>query len=176
MTMIRRVGDAATLFDVTTQTIRRWTDEFSDFLSTGANPEDGSNRAFTEDDMKVLAVVATVKHSGGTYEDAHARLRAGERGAVPEEPMSKEQQELAISQVIIQNRELRAQVNELQEAVDVYKQQLEDSKREVARLEGIIEEKERSSGDSGGEINEARKRIEDLLMKVAVLEYQLKDK
>lgn len=173
MSDIKRVGDAAILFDVTPQTIRRWTDEFSDYLSTGANPDNGSTRVFSESDMSVLALIATVKNTGGTYDDAHARLRTGERGIVPDEPLSKEQQEMAISQVIIQNQQLQTQVNDLQEQLEAQEGQLREARDEISRLKGIIEEKEKSYGDSGQELGDARKRIEELLMKVAVLEYQL---
>lgn len=175
MSEIKRVGDAATLFDVTPQTIRRWTDEFSDYLSTGANPDDGSTRVFTDTDMEVLALVATVKQNGGTYDDAHARLRTGERGVLPEEPLSKEQQEIAINQIMLQNRQLKNQVGELEEQLEEKEAELRKTRDEISRLKGIIEEKEKSSGDSGQELSESRKRIEALLMKIAVLEYQLKE-
>jgi DNA-binding transcriptional MerR regulator len=173
MSRTTRVGEAATLFDVTPQTIRRWADEFSTYLSSGANPPHGNIRTFTEEDMQVLALVATVKNNAGTYEDAHARLRTGERGKIPKEPLSKEQQEMAINQVMSQNRELRQIIDELEEKVDILETNLVEERRKVSHLEGIIAEKEKSSGNSGQELEEARSRIEELLMKIAVLEYQL---
>jgi len=45
------------MFDVSGSTVRRWASQFEEHLSGGANPGKGAYRAFTDDDLRVLAYV-----------------------------------------------------------------------------------------------------------------------
>lgn len=74
---------AAQIFNVTAQTIRRWVDEFGKHLSPSATPQQGRSRILTAADMEVLALVAELKGQGKVYEDIHASLAAGMRGDPP---------------------------------------------------------------------------------------------
>lgn len=74
---------AAQLFNVNPQTIRRWVDEFGKHLSPSATPQQGRSRILTDADMQVLALIAELKEQGKVYEDIHAALSAGQRGDPP---------------------------------------------------------------------------------------------
>jgi DNA-binding transcriptional MerR regulator len=82
--MYTSTRQAAQLFSVNEQTVRRWIDEFSALLSPAATPESGRRRVLTDKDMEVVALVAEMKEQGKTFEEIHAALQAGQRGAVPE--------------------------------------------------------------------------------------------
>lgn len=82
--MYTTTKQAAQLFSVNEQTIRRWVDEFAGKLSPAANPEAGRPRRLLENDLAVLALVADMKGEGKTFEEIHAALNAGQRGVVPE--------------------------------------------------------------------------------------------
>ena len=80
------VKDAETLYGVTGQTIRVWCDEFSEFLSPSANPGSRRTRMLTHDDMRVLALIASMQKDGFHFPDIGNSLRNGERGQAPESP------------------------------------------------------------------------------------------
>ncbi|MEL6524079.1 MAG: MerR family transcriptional regulator [Chloroflexota bacterium] len=162
-----KVGDLAELFDVSRETIRRWASEFEVFLSTNANPDTGLTRYFTVDDVEVFSLVNEVKDSGGTYDDAHLRLRNGERGSFPQKPLDRDEQTMVLSQMNQQLKKVTQERDQLQRRVGELEDELLASKEEIARLKGRAEL-------SDDKLPEAQKRIEELLMKIAVLEYQLK--
>ena len=161
-----KVGAVADLFDVSTETIRRWAMEFEDYLSSNANPDSGQTRIFMEEDLQVFALIAETKDRGGTYDDAHARLRAGERGIVPEEPLDKEAQKLALNQLYNSFKEIEAERNQLRNEVERLEDDLQKSREEIARLKGKGEGQERIET----ELKESRSRIEELVRQVARLE------
>jgi len=68
---------------VTPATIRRWSGEFSDYLSRHASPPRGETRVFSDDDAAVLALVAEMRRVNIDLETITAALAAGERGHWP---------------------------------------------------------------------------------------------
>ena len=74
----------ATIFHVSTETIRNWSDEFSRYLSFMANPGKGRTRTFSDDDMTVLSLIAEMKGKGSTFEEIHVALGQGQRGDLPD--------------------------------------------------------------------------------------------
>lgn len=77
-------ADIQRLFDVSSETVRRWSQEFEEYLSPNASPGKGRARQFTLEDLKVFALVAEIKNDGGTYDDAHLALKSGQKGDVDE--------------------------------------------------------------------------------------------
>ncbi len=77
-----QTSDLAKTFSVNPMTVRNWTIQYADHLSDDANPAKGTTRAFTDEDVKILSLVAELrKHKNS--EAIHARLRNGERGTFP---------------------------------------------------------------------------------------------
>ena len=82
-TLAYTTNDLKTIFTVAPETIRNWTREFSRHLSVTANPEMGRTRLYTDDDIKCLDLVNKMREGGSSYEEIHAALDAGQRGAEP---------------------------------------------------------------------------------------------
>lgn len=62
--MTHTVGQVADLLDASGSTVRRWAGEFAAHLSPAANPGKGANRAFTDDDLRILGYVASRTAAG----------------------------------------------------------------------------------------------------------------
>lgn len=61
--------------DISTATLRRWSDEFSGYLSSEANSEQGrSHRRYTNSDLEILSDVKELMSNGFTYEQARQQL------------------------------------------------------------------------------------------------------
>lgn len=73
----------ATLYGVTVETVRLWSEEFNEYLSPTANPGRYKTRYFTDEDMGVVTLVAESKKEGLTYTEIHAALKIGDRGISP---------------------------------------------------------------------------------------------
>jgi DNA-binding transcriptional MerR regulator len=61
--------------DISPATLRRWSDEFTDFLSIGAGASKSrSHRRYTEQDVATLALIKELMNSGLTYEQVRLQL------------------------------------------------------------------------------------------------------
>jgi DNA-binding transcriptional MerR regulator len=61
--------------DVSPATLRRWSDEFADFLSTGADSAQGrSHRRYSDQDMTTLTIIKELMNNGKTYEQVRLQL------------------------------------------------------------------------------------------------------
>lgn len=76
------VSDVVTYYGVNVQTVRNWGARFSSYLSPGANPPRGQVREYTDDDLRVLDQIATMRRSNLSYSKIEAALSAGERGNI----------------------------------------------------------------------------------------------
>lgn len=74
--------EIAARLDISPSTLRRWSDEFTDFLSSQANTSGKSHRRYTEEDLSILSTVKTLMNDGLTYEQVRQRLL--QRPAEPE--------------------------------------------------------------------------------------------
>lgn len=65
----------AKTLDVSSATLRRWSDEFADFLSSGADSGQGrSHRRYSERDLTTLSTVKELMANGMTYEQVRQHL------------------------------------------------------------------------------------------------------
>jgi DNA-binding transcriptional MerR regulator len=68
--------------EVSPATLRRWADEFADFLSTGADSGQGrSHRRYTDQDIATLTLIKELMNNGMTYEQV--RLQLTQRLSMP---------------------------------------------------------------------------------------------
>ncbi len=82
--MGKTVGDLATAYDVSPQTIRVWCKQFECYLSDQAKPTSGETRIFNVDDVGVLALVGLMRaNDKASYEEIREALEAGRRAAIP---------------------------------------------------------------------------------------------
>lgn len=141
----------ARMFDVTDQTVKAWSAEFTIYLSPTASPTKGRKRRFTRTDVEVFALVAEERQKGQTFEEIHAALITNERGKVP--AIADELAVVNPTKMIvalkdqmaglqIQIAELHADKSEAEGQVKLLKEQLADKEqairdlyKQVARLE-----------------------------------------
>lgn len=163
---------AATLFHVSTETIRNWAEVFSPYLSVTANPGKGRTRSFTTEDMQVLALVAEMKSKGATFDEIHVALQNGQRGDPPplmveevQAIITGEQEKKLSLEIEYLKRSLkealaRAQEAELAKAENIrLRAQLESVEKRVQELMEQMKTKDEQYQRS---IAEAMRRIEEL--------------
>jgi DNA-binding transcriptional MerR regulator len=117
------------IYNVSHETVRRWAEEFAEFLSVTANPGKGKHRIFTDEDMQVLSLVAEYKDRNSTYEDIHAALRSGQRGDMPTLPPPE------VQAIVLGENEKRLALE-----LDYLKRALQEAQHEARRAEVIREE------------------------------------
>lgn len=136
--MMYSTAQIARLFNVARETIRKWSVEFSDFLSPNATPGQGKTRQFDENDMAVFALVSEMKAQGKVYDDIHFALKAGQRGTIPAAVQNLIPADVPRSLVLqTQIRELEMQLRRMSEdglrkdgRIDLLTQQLEEAHQE----------------------------------------------
>lgn len=72
--------DVRNYFNISHETVRRYAMDFAEFLSEGANPEKGQHRVYNDSDLRVFAVIVSMKNSNHTDDDIKATLKAGAEG------------------------------------------------------------------------------------------------
>ena len=158
-------ADIQRLFHVSSETVRRWSQEFEEYLSPNASPGRGRARQFTLEDLEVFALVSEVKENGGTYEDAHVSLKMGQRGSIDD---------------IIEDRSLSVQANVeldlMQQRMNQLKVAYEDAitktnqlESEVIRLETEVKQME----DVKTQLKDAQELINKLNREIGRLEAKL---
>lgn len=128
-------------FGLSRETIRQYSNNFSAYLSPTAKPEKGQQRNFTDDDLPVLALIATMKAAGADSDTIAAALAAGQRGVVPSESqiaLPSDAGSPALKRKIIHlTQEYEAAQSELlmtQGENRLLKQQLADKERAIREL------------------------------------------
>ncbi len=78
-----RVTDFTKAFDVTPNTVRAWSKEFSDYLSSGANPAKGKTRSYSDEDAMIISMVAELRATSASFDEIRAALDDNDRGQWP---------------------------------------------------------------------------------------------
>lgn len=145
------------LFSKSSETIRTWSVDFSAFLSLDANPTSG-HRRYTDDDLRVLALVNYRKADGASNETISAELANGQRAEPPREASAivaaDERSELLMLQIQLETAQetmtqLRDQIAKSNTRADraegqnelllrLLKDQLADKDAEIARLNRLL--------------------------------------
>lgn len=138
------------LFNVSRETIRNWSAEFSAYLSAGANPGPDRTRYYSDDDLKVMALIAQMKRQGMVYADIHLSLRAGQRGEIPQEAQALAATErgrlnqlqrhvgdleAALTQTLEEKQKMAGQIELLKDQLEAAQQEIKQLNREIGRLE-----------------------------------------
>jgi DNA-binding transcriptional MerR regulator len=152
-----RNEDVRDLLGLSHETIRKYSLDFAEFLSEGANPPEGKHRTYSESDLRALGLIAIMKARNSSNEDIKATLKAGAEGELSSllegEPILNPvmertiaRQELANLQRIIEQAQAdrEAAEAEAQEWRDIAKEQ----KGRIAELEKQIEALKASTGDT----------------------------
>lgn len=141
--------DVTKLFDVTGQTVRNWTKEFSVYLSPSATPQSkGARRTFTIDDLAIFALIVEKTQNGETYEQIKKALENGERAEPPEiieeAPDITEQftsREIILVSKITQERDIAlGQLKQIKEDRDADREKVDRLNQEIGRLKFELEQ------------------------------------
>lgn len=154
-------SDAEVIFKVSPQTIRNWSKEFSRYLSATANPEEGRTRIFTEEDMRVLDLVARLKVEGKQYDEIHAALLAGERGNPPG-VSSDEVRALVAGEI---ERRLHLEIQVLKRQLEIAEKKLEEAehaKDDNIRLQALLETSNRRTDELSAQLKAAQDELRRL--------------
>lgn len=148
--------DLRDMFSVSHQTVRKYSMDFAEFLSEGANPaEAGTHRTYNESDLRVMAVIANMKNTNHSDNEIKATLIAAAKGELSELIDDPTITLSSNMQMTLARQELQNLHNRLDNA-------LEDAQKwrdKANRLEGLLE---------------ARPDSTELIQEIAVLKYQLK--
>lgn len=158
---------AQTLFRVaSSQTIRNWAKEFSEYLSPTATPTSGTTRHFTIEDMRVFALISEYSKQSRSFEEMHAALKAGERGHSP--TVSPDDVDTLIAGEVekflsTELEETRSLAHRLNEELDQIKSEVQPLRDENIRLRARIEDRD----DRVEELNKQLKETQERVMKLA---------
>lgn len=147
------VSVVAQIFSVAKETVRKWAVEFADELEPNANPGEGRQRAFSDSDLEILALISEMKSQGKLYIDIHAALAQGEKGRLPDSVNAIEPAE--VPSVVSVRREVERLKGELQIA-------LTDNQRQATEIDLI-----------NRQLKAAEEKNDRLTGEIAVLKYRL---
>ena len=151
-----RTGDIAKQFEVTTQTVRNWLNEFSEYF----DPKEARQANIGQDGFIVLATIAQLSKAGKGYADIHEQLKSGYRADELEaytQPI-----DLIPLQVAADNSRVYAE--------------LEIIKAERDKLLELLEKSDREKGDLQSKVDELQKEIRELTDRAARAEGRLEEK
>lgn len=163
--MAYTTNDLKTLFNVAPETIRNWTREFARHLSVTANPENGRTRIYGEEDLKIIDLVHQMRNQGHPYEEIHAALDAGQRGAGP--GVSPEELKSLVTgeterQLSLEIQMLRRQLA----AADERLQELDALREQNIRLDAEKEAEKRRADELANQLKITQEKLEGLLREV----------
>lgn len=75
--------EAAALFSVSREQVRRWAKKYHVYMSPMANPPDEGMRQYNEDDMGILSLIWQSKRK--SFQDIVAAIQNGQRGDLPDD-------------------------------------------------------------------------------------------
>ena len=156
-----KTGEVADLFDVTPETVRSWSDKFSEFLSGDAAATKGTHRVYHYRDLRILAFVDDMRKKF-SHDEIILSLKAISDDDLPNPPEPPDGS-ITISQ-------LGNKIVNLQEAYNLQEKVLEQANLEIARME----ERLKVSEASKEELEKSKKRVEILLQQNAQLKLMLK--
>lgn len=126
------------LLNIASSTVRKWAQDFEPFMSATANPNDSSNREFSEDDLRVFYTVQALKKVNQTTDEITKKLSEGyriENALIPEPDIVAAVDNSAGVIIVRMIEQLRQELNEYKGKDETIAQ----LNREIGRLEAKIE-------------------------------------
>jgi len=140
------------------QQIRRWADQFSNFLEPRANPGKNKTRLFSEADASVIVFIADMRRNERmSFDDITTALKNGERAIVPDGeivPAPRHNLAVQLEQLTEELKAARTQIQELEIRIDILNEErAKEKKAASARIEDLLKriwelEQQQSGGDS----------------------------
>ena len=171
--------EIAQIYGFTEQTVRKWADEFREYLSGEATPGNGRHRDFQVEDLPVLSLIAEEKKKHATYEEIHASLKAGTRGTMPDinEDRLKflaasESEKQATMEVVALQRHI-TDLSERLNRAEITAARVEQVTQENVRLQTRLEMTEETVNNKEGEITNLKAELKDSQRRIEELNRQL---
>jgi DNA-binding transcriptional MerR regulator len=165
------------LLGVVPNTIRRWCEEYHQYLSPTASPPKGKTRVFTPHDLRVLHYVSVLRDKGEPFETVAARLQAmhsddwADLPDVPPEWLQPEEQ-MPVTVAASKAYDV-AQIAVLQRELEFSRRQLTEAKERVSALESELHALRASSASQGDTIHTLELELNTARGQVAALEARL---
>lgn len=161
---LHKAGELAKRFDVHSNTIRGWSDDFEEFMTPNAvGRSPGAKRRFTHADALVLATIADMRNDGISFDDIRAALERGKRvdvlPALPTEAEEEARQNVKLvplpeyQRALDEVKRLAAQVDDLRVERDLAMAKRQEG---VAELNEQIRTLERDLGTAQGQLRTVR--------------------
>lgn len=168
MTMYKP-GEAAVLLNIKENTMRKWITEqdYGQYLSSRAVGGSGSHRAYTEQDVRILTLIAELKQVNTSADEIHASLRslrsAGWSGLpdVPNtapgvEPVSMIPREAAETKIDQQRQAWMREIQHLQDRIETLEAELTQERTDrVKAMQELADLRERY-GELTGKLSERK--------------------
>jgi DNA-binding transcriptional MerR regulator len=168
-----RNSDVQALFGVSSETVRAWSEEFSEYLSPTATPGTGKHRVFSDEDLRVFAYISSARASGMDTDEIHAGLRSGQRGDVPT-VLDTRSMEIGVN---LQLSIARRQIDDLQQELEISRSRESELQHKLIRAETRLEETEKNTEQRLSELRialeQSREGRDGLLRQIAKLEVLL---
>jgi DNA-binding transcriptional MerR regulator len=167
--------ELAKKLDVTSNTIRRWCDQFHPFLSPLASPPRGKARVFSDLDVRILTYIGVSRDAGQPLELIEMRLKAMQDNDwrdLPDVPWSEPEETIPVPAAAAR-AEGMVTVALLQRDLEDTRQRLEKSEQRVLELENQIDALQASQTATEAEKAEMRLELERARGDVATLQARL---
>jgi len=183
---------AQKIFEVKSdQTIRNWIREYQEFFSIDATPGKGVDLQLTEDDMRVLDLIASMRGDRRPSDEIYATLKSGQRGNLPdytpeeldllvrgdyEKYLSTQVHELnmKIEQLTQENEELRTALQPVRDKNIQLEAERIALEKHIDDLKlQLDQERERSERIAEQERTRSQDQLERLLREIAELRYKM---
>ena len=162
--------DVRNYFNISHETVRRYAMDFAEFFSDGANPEKGQHRVYNDSDLRVFAVVVSMKNSNHTDDDIKATLKAGAEGDLS----SFIQDESVTLSPHVQTKLFQQQLNNMQTQLDAAMSDAQMWRDKAKILEGQIEQLQKQL-DSQADVIDLHKEIARLTLMLELAQNKTDD-
>lgn len=153
--MLYSTRHIAGLFGVSSETVRSWSNTFARHLSISATPSDGRHRTFTEDDLKVFALIKQMKERGLVFDEIQIALENGQRG----DPPLVEAKEMVSAEGRQQITLLQREIVRLETEREALAAALRPTQDENVRLKALLERSETELHEARQEIRKLERRL-----------------
>ncbi len=164
--------ELAQYFDQSPQTIRSWSDEFAQFLSSYASSRDGRNRTYKIEDIRILKFIAGQRRKDMAFELIRELLRDAVNKDVatvnlPDITREDVETRLEIAEYSMQEFQMQLLLDELADQSREL-ERLRPLDKEATKLKILLEERER-------QINDLKLRVRELGEKIEAMQQEILD-
>lgn len=154
-----KANEVAAHFDVTQQTVYRWTDDMKEFMSPSAHPDTKDKEyIYTDKDLSVFTELSRMRHQGGSTDTIINSIRSmilsdklpAFEGLSPPNKLTLNQE---------QHSELGSRIQSILQERDSYRDKLIEAEKQIAVLESKV-----------GESDALRKQVNELHRELGKLE------